>query len=98
MSGFILDIGSIVVFFGACFFFKKKPVCMLAPPKQMSFSTIPNHSILFKTLGIRLGAITTPSRGLEQALHVSLCHVYCCFLMLDMLVVLLYMYSAIVVL
>ena len=49
-------------------FLKKIAFCLLAPPKQMSFLTISNENVLFKTQGTRLGAIIAPNKGLEKVL------------------------------
>ena len=39
-------------------FFLKRAFYLLAPPKKMSFLTIPNEDISFKTQGNKLGAIS----------------------------------------
>ena len=52
------------VFWGT-FFEKERPFCLLALPKQMSFLTISNENIFFKTQGTRLGATVAPHKGLE---------------------------------
>ena len=64
LAGPILDIESM----GACFrahFQKKGHFVCLHPLKQISFLTISNGIIFFKTQGTRLGAIVAPNKGLE---------------------------------
>ena len=58
-TGPVLDIGGMGAFFKAHFLKKK------APPEQLSFLTISNENIFFKTQVTRLGAIIAPNKGLE---------------------------------
>ena len=58
-------------------FLKKRTFCLLAPPKQMSFLTISNKNISFKTKGTRLGATVAPNKCLEWALPWVLCVTEC---------------------
>ena len=51
-AGPILDIGEMGAFFGGTFFEKGHFACT---PKQMSFLTVPNENIFFKTQGTMLG-------------------------------------------
>ena len=60
----ILDIEDIDVLFGA-HFLEKRAFCLLTLLKQMSFLTISNKNIFFKTQGNRLGAIVAPNKRLE---------------------------------
>ena len=60
----LLDSEGMGAFFGA-HFLEKRIFCLLAPPKQMPFLTISDKNILFKTKGIRLGAIVAPNKCLE---------------------------------
>ena len=55
--------GGMGAFFRAHFL--KKGICLLTPPQQMSFLTISNKNILFKTQGTGLDAIVAPNKGLE---------------------------------
>ena len=55
-TGPILDTGSMGAFFGGTLF-RKKAISLLAPPRQMFFSTIYSEYIFFKTRGKKLGAI-----------------------------------------
>ena len=48
----------------------KKGICLLTPPKKMSFSTISNENTSSKTRDSKLGAIMTPNKVLEWALIV----------------------------
>ena len=59
--------GNGCVFLGQ-FFFQKKAICLLPPPKQMSSLTISNKMIFFQNQCTGLGAIIAPSKGLEQVL------------------------------
>ena len=63
-AGPILDSEGMGAFFWAPFL-EKRAFCLLAPPKQMSFLTISNKNIFFKTKGTRLGAIVARSKCLE---------------------------------
>ena len=56
-------------FFGATLF-GKRTFCLLAPLKQMSFLTISNKNVLFKTQGTRLEAIVAHKR-LGTSSHMS---------------------------
>ena len=60
-SGPILDIMTWVRFLGHILW--KSALCFLAPRKQMSFLTISNKNIFFKTQGTRLDAIVAPNKG-----------------------------------
>ena len=62
-SGSILDIGGMHAYFGGQFLMKRV-FCLLAPPEQMSFLTISNKNISFKTEGNRLSAIVVPKKCL----------------------------------
>ena len=58
--GPILDNEGMGAFFGV-HFSEKRAFCLLAPPKQVSFLTISNKNIFFKTEGTRLGVIVAPN-------------------------------------
>ena len=64
MTGPILGIGGMGVCFGGIFS-EKRVFCLLATPKQLSYLTISNENIFFKTQGTRLGAIVTPNKDTE---------------------------------
>ena len=64
LSGPILEIEGMGAFFWGTIFWKKG-ICLLAPPKQMSFSTISHKNIFLKTQGTKLGAIIAPNKVLE---------------------------------
>ena len=44
---------------------EKGAFCLLALPKQMSFLSISDENIFFKTQDTRLSAIVAPNKGLE---------------------------------
>ena len=67
--GPILDIGGMGAFFGGIFY-EKMAFCLLAPSKQLTFLTVSNENICFKTQGTRLGAIVAPNKGLGQDLMI----------------------------
>ena len=64
LSGPILDIGGMGAVFKGIFS-EKRAFCLLVPLKQMSFLTISNKNIFFKTQGTRLGVIVAPNKGPE---------------------------------
>ena len=60
--------------FGTCVWFLgrnywKKGILFASFPKQISFLTISNENIFFKTQATRLDAIVTPNKRLKQALN-----------------------------
>ena len=63
----VLDTGGLGAFFRA-YFLKKEHFCLLAHLKQISFLTISNKNIFFKTHSTRLDAIVAPNKDLEYAL------------------------------
>ena len=64
MTGPILDTGVMGAFLGGTFVLKKG-ICLLVPPKQMSFSTISNENIFCKTQDTKLVVIIAPNKVLE---------------------------------
>ena len=60
----ILDSEGTGAFFGV-HFSEKRAFWLLAPLKQMSFLTISDENIFFKTQATRLGAIVAPNKCLE---------------------------------
>ena len=64
----ILDSKGLGALFGA-YFLEKRAFYLLTLPKQMSFLTISNKIISFKTQGNRLGVIVAPNKCLVQALE-----------------------------
>ena len=64
----ILDSKGLGALFGA-HFLEKRTFYLHTLPKQMSFLTISNKIISFKTQGNRLGAIVAPNKCLVQALE-----------------------------
>ena len=63
-SGPILNTFDMGAFFWDTYFVKKI-FCLHATPNRMSFLTISNEYILFKTQGTRLRAIVAASKGQE---------------------------------
>lgn len=53
---------------GILFYYLKKSIFLLALPKQISFFTISNKNMLFKTQGTRLSVIVALKIGLEKDL------------------------------
>ena len=58
ITGRILDIGGIGEFFGGRFF--TKIICLLAPPKQISFAKITYKTIFSKCQGTKVDVIIAP--------------------------------------
>lgn len=61
-AGPVLDFGGMGAFLGHIFL-KKRTLCLLAPHKQMPFSTILKY--FFEIQGTRPGVIVAPKKRLE---------------------------------